>query len=38
MIDFGSMEITLKIAWIQRIRQNSDAAWKVKPEVALPFY
>ena len=35
MIDFGLMEIALKIAWIQRIRQNSDAAWKVIPEYAL---
>ena len=35
MVDFGLMEIALKIAWIQRIRQNSDAAWKVIPEYAL---
>jgi len=35
MIDFGLMEIVLKIAWIQGIRQNSDAAWKVIPEYAL---
>ena len=30
-----SMEIALKIAWIQRIRQSSDASWKVIPEYAL---
>ena len=34
-IVFGLMEIALKIAWIQRIRQNSEAAWKVIPEYAL---
>ena len=35
MIDFGLMAIALKITWIQRIRQTSDAAWKVIPEYAL---
>ena len=29
------MEIALKISWIQRIQQNSDAGWKAKPERLL---
>lgn len=35
MIDFGIMEIPLKISWIQRIQQNSDAGWKAIPERLL---
>ena len=31
MLDFGIMEIALKISWIQRIQQNSDAGWKAIP-------
>ena len=45
IIDFGMTEIALKISWIQRIQQNSDAGWKAIPERlledlgrALPFY
>ena len=29
------MEIALKISWIQRIQQNSDAGWKAIPEHLL---
>ena len=29
---FCRMEIALKISWIQRIQQNSDAGWKTIPE------
>ena len=32
MTDFGIMKIALKISWIQRIQQNSDAGWKAIPE------
>ena len=35
MIDFGIMEIALKISWIQRIQQNSYAGWKAIPERLL---
>ena len=35
MVDLGIMEIALKVAWIRRIRQDSDAAWKVIPENAV---
>ena len=35
MIDFDIMEIALKISWIQRIQQNSDAGWKAIPERLL---
>lgn len=35
MVDFGIMESALKISWIQRIRQNSGAKWKVLPEHLL---
>ena len=45
MIDFDIMEIALKISWIQRIQQKSDAGWKAIPEIVLgdlggafPFY
>ena len=31
MIEFGIMETALKISWIPRIQQNSDAAWKAIP-------
>ena len=35
MVDLGIVEIALKVAWIRRIRQDSDAAWKVIPENAV---
>lgn len=35
MIDFGTMETALKISWIPRIQENSDAAWKAIPEYLL---
>ncbi|KAL9962045.1 hypothetical protein ACROYT_G031110 [Oculina patagonica] len=35
MIDFSIMESALKIAWIPRIQQNSDAGWKAIPEFLL---
>ena len=35
MIDFDIMEIALKISWIQRIQQKSDAGWKAIPEIVL---
>ena len=35
MVDFSIVESALKISWIQRIRQNSGAKWKVLPEHLL---
>ena len=42
MLDFGIMGIALKISWIQRIQQNSDAGWKailgsMKGVDSIPF-
>ena len=38
MIDFGIMETALKISWIPRIQQNSDAGWKAIPEYLLSHH
>ena len=35
MIDFEIMERSLKIAWIKRFTENSDAAWKAIPNHAV---
>ena len=35
MIDFEIMERSLKIAWIKRILENSDASWKAIPNYAV---
>ena len=35
MIDFEIMERSLKIAWIKRFIENSDAAWKAIPNHAV---
>ena len=38
MIDFGIMETALKISWIPRIQQNSDAGRKAIPEYLLSHH
>ncbi|KAL9989297.1 hypothetical protein ACROYT_G003831 [Oculina patagonica] len=38
MMDFELMDKALKIAWIKRITENVDAAWKVIPEFAAAHY
>ena len=37
MIDFEIMERSLKIAWIKRIVENNQAAWKIIPERVEPI-
>ena len=37
MTDCGIKDIALKISWIQRIQQNSDAGWKAIPERLLGY-
>ena len=36
MLDFEIMEI--KIAWIKRLTEHDDAAWKITPEFAATDY
>ena len=38
MIDFEIMERSLKIAWVKRIIDNEDVAWKVIPNYATCQY
>ena len=38
MMDFEIMEKALKIAWINRIKDDCDASWKIIPEQALIQY
>ena len=38
MIDFEIMERSLKIAWIKRIAESSNASWKIIPNQALNQY
>ena len=38
MMDFEIMEKALKIAWVNRIKDESDASWKIIPEQALTQY
>ena len=38
MIDFEIMEWSLKIAWIKRIAESSNASWKKIPNQALNQY
>ena len=38
MIDFEIMERSLKIAWIKRIAESSNASWKIIPKQALSQY
>ena len=38
MMDFEIMEKALKIAWINRIKDERDASWKIIPEQALIQY
>ena len=38
MIDFEIMERSLKIAWIKRITESSNASWKIIPNQALSHY
>ena len=35
MIDFSIMNKALKVAWIPRLQNRSDASWKIIPETAL---
>ena len=37
-IDFEIMERSLKIAWIKRIAESSNASWKIIPNQALSHY
>ena len=38
MMDFDIMNKALKIAWIKRITENTNAAWKIIPEFATVHY
>ena len=38
MLDFEIMEKALKIAWIKRLAEQDDAAWKIIPEFAATDY
>ena len=38
MVDFEIMDKALKIAWIQRIAEPSEAVWKLIPEYATIHY
>ena len=38
VIDFEIMERSLKIAWIKRIAESSNASWKKIPNQALNQY
>ena len=38
MIDFNIMNKALKVAWIPRLQNRSDASWKIIPETALENY
>ena len=37
-MDFEIMEKALKIAWVNRIKEESGASWKIIPEQALTQY
>ena len=38
MLDFEIMDKALKIAWIKRLTDHDDAAWKIIPEFAATDY
>ena len=38
MLDFEIMNKALKIAWIKRLTEHDDAAWKIIPEFAAANY
>ena len=38
MMDFEIMEKALKIAWVNRIKDESGASWKIIPEQILTLY
>ena len=38
MLDFEIMDKALKIAWIKRLTEHDDAAWKIIPEFAVTDY
>ena len=38
MLDFEIMDKALKIAWIKRLSEHDDAAWKIIPEFAATDY
>lgn len=35
MIDFEPLERSLKIAWIRRTEEASDASWQIIPNLAV---
>ena len=35
MLDFKIMDTALKIAWIKRLTEHDDTAWKIIPEFAV---
>ena len=38
MVDYEIMDKALKIAWIERLTDHDDAAWKIIPEFAATDY
>ena len=38
VVDFKIMDKALKIAWIKRITESSDAVWKLIPEFTTVYY
>ena len=38
MMDFEIMEKALQIAWVNRIKDESGASWKIIPEQILTQY
>ena len=38
MTDFNIMNKALKVAWIPRLQTNTDASWKIIPEIALEHH
>ena len=38
MLDFEVMDKALKLAWIERLKTNSSASWKIIPELGVKQY
>ena len=38
MLDFEVMDKALKLAWIERLKTNSSASWKIIPELSVKQY
>ena len=38
MTDFNIMNKALKVAWMPRLQTNTDASWKIIPEIALEYH